>query len=83
MKGVQLSLDLFDGSQEEIIVIVERPNGTTFEQRLKLKNGEKPQLAIKRYQKTLGDPYGWYTERGQRFRYIKKGAYLVIDWHYA
>lgn len=80
MEYTQLSL--FDREYNSIIVTVERPNGTTFEAKLGLRGNEGPRDAVKRYQKTLGDPYGWYTCRGQRIRYIKKDAYLVTGWRY-
>lgn len=83
MKGVQLHLDLFNEDEKSIVVIVERPNGTTFEQKVKLKENEEPKDAAKRYQKILGEPYGWYTIRGKRLRYLKKDAYLVVDWRIA
>lgn len=75
-------LTLFNDNTK-IVVTVERPSGTTFEQTLKLKDDESPRDAIRRYQKVLGEPYGWYTDRGQRIRYIKKDAYLITGWRYA
>ena len=83
MMDMQLSMYdmLFPKENRSIIVKVERPNGTTFNQEIKLENGESAEDAVKKYQKRLGDPYGWKTVRGQKLRYIKKDAYLVVDWH--
>lgn len=80
MEYAQLSL--FGREYNSIVVTVERPNGTTFEQKITMRSSEGPKDAVRRYQKLLGDPYGWYTSRGQKIRYIKKDAYLVTGWRY-
>ena len=76
-------ISMFDKDKVQIIVTVERPNGTTFEQTISVWDNESPLDAMRRYQKVLGEPYGWYTERGQRIRYIKKDAYLCTGWRLA
>ena len=64
-----------------VICKVERPDGTTYEQRVAMKPGETPKRAALRFQKELGNPYGWYTTRGgQKQRYIRRDAYLVCGY---
>lgn len=66
-----------------IIVTVERPNGTTYEQEVVVRDGETPKQAANRYvNEVLGSPYGWRTERGQKIRYIKRDAYLLVGWRW-
>ena len=65
-----------------IVCKVERPDGTTYEQQVIMKPGETQKQAAARFQKELGNPYGWYTTRnGQKQRYIKRDAYLVCNYY--
>jgi hypothetical protein len=82
-QGVQLSLfDIYEPIPREIICSVERPDGSTYEQIVALKSGETGAQAKARFQKTLGDPFGWYIKRGQKCRYVKRNAYLVTSWRW-
>lgn len=77
MNYVQLSL-----FERFVIVSIERPDGTTYEQRLLVTPDDTPYKCVERFQyEVLGNPYGWYTtSTGRRKRYIKKNAYLVTSW---
>lgn len=74
-------ISLFPDKTTTIIVNVERPNGTTFSQRLEVELGESIKDTINNYQKQLGDPYKWVTIRGKRQRIIRKDAYLITGYY--
>lgn len=66
---------------KSIIVLVERPDETTYTQEVKVRPGQTPVQAFKDFQYGyLGNPYGWYTDANGRHKYIKKDAYLAIKW---
>lgn len=67
----------------KIIVTVEDGN-RYFTTLLTLINNNVKQT-IEHYQnKVLGNPFGWYTTpSGEHKKYIKKGAYVVVDWSFA
>lgn len=64
---------------KSIIVLVERPDRTTYTQEVEVRPGQTPAQAFKDFQyECLGNPYGWYTDANGRHKYIKKDAYLAI-----
>lgn len=72
---------LFPEMKTTIVVTVERPNGTTFQQELVIGLGDSVKVAVANYQKRLGDPYKWVTIRGKHQRILRKDAYLIVDYH--
>lgn len=73
---------IFSIKPKYVMVTVERPDGTYFNQQLMMNILDTPKSCVERYQKkVLGDPYGWYTTKsGRRKPYIKKNAYLVVNY---
>lgn len=78
-KNICVQLSLFE---RFVIATVERPNGSTYEQKLRVDPGDTPYESVQRFQfEVLGNPYGWCTTgSGRRKRYIKRNAYLVVSW---
>lgn len=64
---------------KSIFCLIERPDGSTFEQEVEVKNNDI-NTAVRDYQKALGNPYGYYRKNGQLCKYIKSGAYLVVNY---
>lgn len=62
-----------------IFCLIERPNGTTYEQEVDVEDNDIV-AAMRACQKSLGSPYGYYRKHGQLCHYIRKDAYLVIDY---
>lgn len=81
MKSQLKRISLFPNETTTIVAIVERPNGTTFKQRLTIGIGDSVKVAIDNYQKRLGDPYKWVTIRGKHQRILRSDAYLVVDYY--
>lgn len=79
MTTSQLSIQF--NEYKSIMVFVDGPN-SAWEQEVQLKNDETPQQAMKRYQKSLGEPYGWKTENGKHVRYLKSNAYVCRSWRW-
>lgn len=62
-----------------IFCLIERPDYTTYEQEVEVKNNDI-EAAKRECQKALGNPYGYYRKDGKLCKYIKSGAYLVVNY---
>ena len=65
-----------------IIVTVERPEGTTFEQEVAVRNNEKPEQAMARCKKACGSGYwccGWYPRSTLTYYLVRVKLKLPDD----
>lgn len=65
---------------QKVYIIVERPDGSTYEQIVYAPWGKESHLIISQFQTTtLGDPYRWITINGRRERILRNDIYLAVD----
>lgn len=66
--------------KKHLIALIERPDGSTYEQEISYRSNDTIQTAVERAQKGLGNKYRFYVDKhGKRRRVINNKAYVIVD----